>query len=55
MISNLLYIFIRLALLAVLTFLFVVLYEHGPAGYFQSVHHDFLSLMGSEMPEKPQS
>jgi len=48
MISNLLYIFIRLALLAVLTFLFVVLYEHGPNDFLGHVRNDFLALVKSE-------
>jgi len=51
MISSLLYVSIRLAVLAVFTFLFVVLYEHGPADYLQNVQTDFLSLVGAQAPE----
>jgi hypothetical protein len=51
MISSLLYVAIRLAVLAAFTFLFVVLYEHGPADYLKNVQADFLSLVGTQAPE----
>jgi len=35
---------LRLALLAVFTFLFVALYEHGPADYFSSVKTEWSAL-----------
>lgn len=53
MISNLLYILIRLALLAVITFLFVVLYEHGPSDYLANVRRDALSLAAAAEPKAP--
>lgn len=36
---------IRLALVAGVTFLFVVLFEHGPANYLENVQADFIKLM----------
>ena len=45
MTSSLLAFTIRLTLVAALTFLFVVLFEHGPADYLQYVQTDFLKLV----------
>ena len=45
MTSSLLAFTIRLTLVAALTFLFVVLFEHGPADYLQNVQTDFLKLV----------
>jgi len=44
---SLLSLFIRLAILAVFTFLFVVLYEHGPENYLANVRKDFAHLKDS--------
>lgn len=38
---------VRLALVAVMTFLFVVLFEHGPASYPDNLRSDFEKLVES--------
>ncbi len=45
MITSMLALIIRIALLAVMTFLFVVLFEHGPANYPDNVQADFNRLL----------
>ncbi len=45
MIISLLALTLRIALLSVMTFLFVVLFEHGPANYPDSVKSDFNHLL----------
>ena len=40
MITSLLAFAIRIALVAVMTFLFVVLFEHGPANYLENMQGD---------------
>lgn len=37
---------VRIILLAVFTFGFVVLYEHGPAGFGQGVSQEWQALVG---------
>ena len=44
MITSLLAFAIRIALVAAMTFLFVVLFEHGPASYLENVQADFSKL-----------
>jgi hypothetical protein len=44
---SLLSLFIRLTFLAVFTFLFVVLFEHGPENYLANVREDFAHLKDS--------
>ena len=45
MITSLLAFIIRIALVAALTFLFVVLFEHGPTNYLENVRGDYNKLM----------
>lgn len=45
MISSLLAFTLRLVLLAAMTFLFVVLFEHGPSNYLENVQADFSRLL----------
>lgn len=47
MISSLLSLFIRLAILTAFTFLLVVLFEHGPKNYLENVREDFAHLKAS--------
>ncbi len=47
MISSLFAFILRVALLAALTFLFVVLFEHGPENYLGNVQTDFGKLYHS--------
>jgi hypothetical protein len=44
---------IRIALVASMTFLFVVLFEHGPANYLENVQADFSKLMEAANPTPP--
>ena len=53
MITSLLAFTIRIALVAVMTFLFVVLFEHGPANYLENVQADFSKLMEVANPPAP--
>ena len=53
MITSLLAFTIRMALVAVMTFLFVVLFEHGPANYLENVQADFSKLMEFANPPAP--
>ena len=55
MITSLLAFTIRIALVAVMTFLFVVLFEHGPANYLADVQGDFDKLMQSLNPPAPSA
>ncbi|MFZ4776497.1 MAG: hypothetical protein ACOYM3_14085 [Terrimicrobiaceae bacterium] len=41
MITSLLALVLRIALLCAMTFLFVVLFEHGPTNYVDNVQSDF--------------
>jgi len=50
MITSLLAFATRLALVAAFTFLFVVLFEHGPANYLESVQTDFGKLIQLTSP-----
>jgi hypothetical protein len=50
MITSLLSFAIRIALVAVMTFFFVVLFEHGSADYLENVQGDFNKLMLSVNP-----
>jgi len=43
--------FVRISLVAAMTFLFVVLFEHGPADYLKNVQTDF-SLLISKIEAK---
>lgn len=58
MITSLLAFTIRLALVAAMTFGFVVLFEHGPSNYIENAQVEFSKLMGfvnppvSAAPEK---
>ena len=45
MITSLLAFTIRIALVAAMTFLFVVLFEHGPSNYLENVQADFSKLL----------
>ena len=45
MLTSLLAFTIRIALVAVMTFLFVVLFEHGPANYLENIQGDFTRLI----------
>ena len=45
MITSLLALAIRIALVAAMTFLFVVLFEHGPSNYLENAKADFSKLM----------
>jgi hypothetical protein len=45
MILSTLHLIIRFSLLAALTFLFVVLYEHGPENYLENVERDARALV----------
>ena len=45
MTTSLLAFAIRIALVAVMTFLFVVLFEHGPANYLENIQGDFTKLI----------
>jgi hypothetical protein len=53
MITSLLAFAIRLALVAAMTFLFVVLFEHGPANYLENVKADFSKLVEAANPPAP--
>jgi len=53
MITSLLAFTIRIALVAVMTFLFVVLFEHGPGDYLANVQADFNKLIQSANPPAP--
>lgn len=44
---------LRLALVAAATFLFVVLFEHGPENYVENVTADFHKLMHSAANLRP--
>ncbi|MFA7344454.1 MAG: hypothetical protein WC003_09130 [Terrimicrobiaceae bacterium] len=54
MITSLLAFTIRIALVAVMTFLFVVLFEHGPENYPENVRGDFSKLMQLLPPAPPE-
>lgn len=45
MITSLIAFAIRLALVGVMTFCFVVLFEHGPSNYLQNMQADFFKLL----------
>lgn len=45
MIISIISLAVRLVLLGILTFLFVVLYEHGPENYLENVRKDALALL----------
>ena len=53
MITSILAFTIRIALVAVMTFLFVVLFEHGPANYLENVQADFTKLVEAANPPAP--
>ncbi|MBE2204802.1 MAG: hypothetical protein IAE94_10735 [Chthoniobacterales bacterium] len=53
MITSLLAFAIRLALLAVMTFCFVVLFEHGPSNYLQNLQADFVRLQALTNTPEP--
>ena len=55
MISSLLAFAIRIALVAVMTFLFVVLFEHGPANYLENMQGDFNKLVQFVSPPAPSA
>ena len=55
MITSLLAFTLRMALVAVTTFLFVVLFEHGPADYLLNVQGDFSKLMKVVNPPAPSA
>lgn len=55
MITSLLAFTIRIALVAVMTFFFVVLFEHGPADYLENVQGDFNKLMQSANQPAPSA
>lgn len=44
MILSTVYLIFRLSLLTVFTFLFVVLYEHGPENYLENLQRDAMAL-----------
>jgi hypothetical protein len=50
MISSFLTLVIRVAILAVFTFLFVVLFDHGPDDYLTNVQKDFTRLVDTVTP-----
>jgi len=50
MITSLFAFIIRIALVAAMTFLFVVLFEHGPANYLENVQGDYIKLMQAANP-----
>ncbi|TSA29271.1 MAG: hypothetical protein D4R65_15485 [Verrucomicrobiaceae bacterium] len=50
MISSFLTLVIRIAILAVFTFLFVVLFDHGPDDYLTNVRKDFTRLVDAVAP-----
>lgn len=54
MITSLLAFTIRMALVAGMTFLFVVLFEHGPANYVENVQADFSKLVQAVNPSALQ-
>jgi len=57
MITSILAFAIRLALVGVMTFCFVVLFEHGPSDYLQNMQADFfklLELTGEPAPATPE-
>ena len=45
MIFSTAYLVFRLSLLAVFTFLFIVLYEHGPENYLENLQRDASALL----------
>jgi len=53
LIENLLVFAARLAVLAVFTFAFVVLLEHGPAGFPEGVKTEWQILTGAKKPAPP--
>jgi len=53
MITSLLAFTIRMALVAVMTFCFVVLFEHGPSNYPESAQVEFSKLMEFVSPPVP--
>ncbi|MEI8311850.1 MAG: hypothetical protein WCH98_13965 [Verrucomicrobiota bacterium] len=55
MITSLLAFTIRIALVAVMTFLFVVLFEHGPSNYLENVQADFTKLVEAANPPAPSA
>ena len=55
MITSLFAFIIRIALVAAMTFLFVVLFEHGPANYLENVQGDFNKLMRAANPPAPSA
>ena len=55
MITSLLAFTLRMALVAAMTFLFVVLFEHGPANYLGNVRADFSKLMEAANPPAPSA
>jgi len=50
MISSFLTLVIRVAILAAFTFLFVVLFDHGPDNYLTNVEKDFTRLVDAVTP-----
>jgi len=54
MITSLFTFTVRIALVAVVTFLFVVLFEHGPADYLENMQGDFNKLLQFVSPPVPE-
>lgn len=54
MITTAIYLTFRISLLAVFTFLFVVLYEHGPENYLENVQKDALALVQKAARQTPE-
>lgn len=50
MISSFLTLVVRVAILAAFTFLFVVLFDHGPDDYLSNVQKDFTRLVDAVTP-----
>ena len=54
MITSLFTFIIRIALVAAVTFLFGVLFEHGPADYLENMQGDFNKLLQFVSPPGPE-
>jgi len=53
MILSTVYLIFRLSLLAVFTFLFVVLYEHGPQNYLENLQRDAMAVVKQASQQAP--